>query len=200
MTVYQIFANWLSTFTKLDRSINGNFKKKGAQFIMSKKKKGKLKKTQVEQILDKNKVAYKQVVFPTHQDGDVRTLTVDHSGIDEHLIYKTLVLEGPTTGPLVGVVPIDSHLDEKALARVSGNKKVEMVPLKKLVKTTGYVHGANTPVGIYEKHHYPIFIDNDARESDTIYVSSGQIGRSVEVNAEDLAKLVQAKFADLQQK
>lgn len=167
---------------------------------MSKKKKGKLKKTQVEQILDKNKVAYKQVVFPTHQDGDVRTLTVDHSGIDEHLIYKTLVLEGPTTGPLVGVVPIDSHLDEKALARVSGNKKVEMVPLKKLVKTTGYVHGANTPVGIYEKHHYPIFIDNDARESDTIYVSSGQIGRSVEVNAEDLAKLVQAKFADLQQK
>ncbi|WP_251545796.1 Cys-tRNA(Pro) deacylase [Limosilactobacillus caecicola] len=164
------------------------------------KKKGQLKKTQVEQILDKNHVPYHQAVFPTHQDGDVRSLTVDHSGIDEHRIYKTLVLEGPTTGPLVGVVPIDTHLDEKALARVSGNKKVEMVPLKKLVKTTGYVHGANTPVGIYEKHHFPIFIDTDAQKEDTIYVSSGQLGRSVELNADDLAKLVHAEFADLQQK
>lgn len=168
---------------------------------MSKKnKKSKLKKTQVEQILDKNHIAYEQKEFPTHQDGDVRTMTVDHTGIDEHTIYKTLVLSGPTTGPLVGVVPIDSHLDEKALAKVSGNKKVEMVPLKKLLKTTGYVHGANTPVGIYEKRHYPIFIDNAARQQGDIYVSSGKIGRSVRVNAEDLAKLVHAEFADLEQK
>ncbi len=168
---------------------------------MSKKnKKSKLKKTQVEQILDKNKIAYQQVVFPTHQDGDVRTMSIDHTGIDEHHIYKTLVLSGHTTGPLVGVVPIDNHLDEKKLAKVSGNKKVEMVPLKKLVKTTGYVHGANTPVGIYEKHHYPIFIDNVAKEQGEIYVSSGKIGRSIKVNAEALAKLVHAKFADLEQK
>ena len=167
---------------------------------MSKKHKKGLKKTQVEQILDKHHIDYKQMEFPTHQDGDVRTMSVDHLGIDEHRIYKTLVLEGPTTGPLVGVVPVDSHLNEKALARVSGNKKVEMVPLKKLVKTTGYVHGANTPVGIYEKNHFPIFIDQDAQNEETIFVSSGQIGRSVELNAEDLATLVHAEFADLQQK
>lgn len=172
---------------------------KGELHCMSKKKK-RLKKTQVEQILDKNKISYESAVFPTHQDGDVRTLTVDHGSLDEHQIYKTLVLSGKTTGPLVGVVPIDTHLDEKALAKVSGNKKVEMVPLKKLLATTGYVHGANTPVGIYEKYHYPIFIDNDAKVSGEIYVSAGQIGRSVKVNAEDLAQLVHAQFADLQQK
>ena len=74
---------------------------------MSKKKKKGLKKTQVEQILDKNNITYKQMEFPTHQDGDVRTMSVDHLGIDEHRIYKTLVLEGPTTGPLVGVVPVE---------------------------------------------------------------------------------------------
>lgn len=167
---------------------------------MSKKnKKSKLKKTQVEQILDKNKIPYEQMEFPTHQDGDVRTMTVDHTGIDEHHIYKTLVLSGPTTGPLVGVVPIDNHLDEKKLAKASGNKKVDMVPLKNLLKTTGYVHGANTPVGIYEKHHYPIFIDQVAKEQGDIYVSSGKIGRSVKVNAEELAKLVHAQFVDLEQ-
>ena len=164
------------------------------------KKKARLKKTQVEQILDKHKIPYRQIEFPTVQAGDVRSMKVDHLGIDEHRIYKTLVLEGPTTGPVVGVVPIDTHLDEKALARVSGNKKVEMVPLKKLVKTTGYVHGANTPVGIYEKHHYPIYIDQAAQAEATIFVSSGQIGRSVEVSATDLAQLVDATFADLQQK
>lgn len=164
------------------------------------KKKARLKKTQVEQILDKHKIPYRQIEFPTVQDGDVRSMKVDHLDIDEHRIYKTLVLEGPTTGPVVGVVPIDTHLDEKALARVSGNKKVEMVPLKKLVKTTGYVHGANTPVGIYEKHHYPIYIDQAAQAEATIFVSSGQIGRSVEVSATDLAQLVDATFADLQQK
>ena len=164
------------------------------------KKKARLKKTQVEQILDKHKIPYRQIEFPTVQDGDIRSMKVDHLGIDEHRIYKTLVLEGPTTGPVVGVVPIDTHLNEKALARVSGNKKVEMVPLKKLVKTTGYVHGANTPVGIYEKHHYPIYIDQAAQAEATIFVSSGQIGRSVEVSATDLAQLVDATFADLQQK
>lgn len=168
---------------------------------MSKKnKKGKMKKTQVEQILDKHKIPYEQAEFPTHQDGDVRSMSVDHSGIDEHLIYKTLVLSGNVTGPLVGVVPVDTRLDEKKLAKVSGNKKVNMVPLKNLLKTTGYVHGANTPIGIYEKFQYPIFIDNEAQVPDEIYVSSGKLGRSVKLNANDLAELVHATFADLEQK
>lgn len=168
---------------------------------MSKKnKKSKMKKTQVEQILDKNNIPYEQAKFPTHQDGDVRSMSVDHTGIDEHVIYKTLVLTGNVTGPLVGVIPVDTHLDEKKLAKVSGNKKVNMVPLKNLLKTTGYVHGANTPVGIYEKFQYPIFIDNEAKEQGEIYVSSGKVGRSVKLNAEDLAGLVHATFADLEQK
>lgn len=168
---------------------------------MSKKnKKSKMKKTQVEQILDKNNIPYEQAKFPTHQDGDVRSMSVDHTGIDKHVIYKTLVLTGNVTGPLVGVIPVDTHLDEKKLAKVSGNKKVNMVPLKNLLKTTGYVHGANTPVGIYEKFQYPIFIDNEAKKQGEIYVSSGKVGRSVKLNAEDLAGLVHATFADLEQK
>ena len=61
---------------------------------MSKKnKKSKMKKTQVEQILDKNNIPYEQAEFPTHQDGDVRSMSVDHTGIDEHIIYKTLFFD-----------------------------------------------------------------------------------------------------------
>ncbi|GLB47366.1 Cys-tRNA(Pro)/Cys-tRNA(Cys) deacylase [Philodulcilactobacillus myokoensis] len=167
---------------------------------MSKKNKNKIKKTLVEKMLDRAKVPYKQFVFPTHEEGDVAQMDVDHSGVDEHHIYKTLVLEGKKTGPLVGVVPLDNHLDEKELARVSGNKKVEMIPLKKLLKTTGYAHGANTPIGIWEKFKYPVFIDKEAQKQGQIIVSSGQIGRSVEVDAEQLKNLVHAQFADLEMK
>ena len=117
--------------------------------------------------------------------------------MDQHRIYKTLVLEGKDTGPVVGVVPLDQHLDEKKLAKESGNKKVNMVPLKDLLKTTGYVHGANTPVGIYEKFHYPIYIDNEAKRQGQILVSSGQVGRSVELDATDLINLVHGHFVDI---
>ncbi|MCT3400358.1 Cys-tRNA(Pro) deacylase [Lentilactobacillus hilgardii] len=167
---------------------------------MSKKKRNKVHKTLVEQILDKNKIPFEQMTFPTHQEGDVEQISVDHLDQDEHQIFKTLVLTGKTTGPVVGVVPVDEHLDEKKLAKASGNKKVTMVPLKELLKTTGYQHGANTPIGIWEKFKYPIYIDQEAQKMGEIIVSSGQIGRSVKVDAEQIRQLVHGSFADLKEK
>lgn len=165
---------------------------------MAKKKKGsQLHKTLVEQILDKAKIPYQQLTFATHEENDVAQIDIDENQYDEHTIYKTLVASGKTTGPVVGVLPIDTHLDLKKLAKASGNKKVSMVPLKELVKTTGYEHGANTPVGIWEKLKYPIYFDNTAKEQGDIIVSSGQIGRSVKLDAEDVCKLVHGKFVDL---
>ncbi|CAI2558539.1 Cys-tRNA(Pro)/Cys-tRNA(Cys) deacylase YbaK [Apilactobacillus kunkeei] len=163
---------------------------------MGKKKKNKVHKTLVEQILDKNNISYIQHQFATHDENNVAQLEVEED-MDQHRIYKTLVLEGKDTGPVVGVVPLDQHLDEKKLAKESGNKKVNMVPLKDLLKTTGYVHGANTPVGIYEKFHYPIYIDNEAKQQGQILVSSGQVGRSVELDATDLVNLVHGHFVDI---
>lgn len=165
--------------------------------MSKKKKKGKLSKTLVEQILDKHKIEYQQFVFPTYQDGDVKQLNVDHIGIDDHVIYKTLALTGSQTGPLVGVIPVDEHLSYKKLAKLSGNKKVGMIPLKNLVATTGYEHGANTPIGIYETKGFPIYISEIAKEQGTIIVSSGKIGRSVQLKATDLANLVHGTFGDI---
>ena len=74
-----------------------------------------------------------------------------------------------------------------------------MIPQKDLEKTTGYIHGANNPVGIHQKHHFPIFIDQSALERENIIVSAGEVGRSVQINAKDLATFVEASFADLQE-
>lgn len=158
-------------------------------------KKSKMKKTLAEQMLDKANISYQSIVFDTYDDHGVTRF--EHGDVDEHTIYKTLALNGNVTGPVVGVVPLDVHLSEKKLAQVSGNKKVEMIPLKDLVKTTGYVHGANNPVGIWQTKHFPIFIDEVALETGAIIVSGGELGRSIKVDAQELATFTHAQFADL---
>ena len=157
----------------------------------------KTDKTLVEKMLDKAGIAYVPYEFPTEEVGDVAQLTVDHLDVPEHQIYKTLVLTGNKTGPVIGVVALDRHVDYKKLSKDSGNRKVGMVPLKDLMKTTGYEHGANTPIGIHERHKYPIYISQEAESQSSIIVSAGKIGRSGGVDPKVLAKCVDAEFPDI---
>lgn len=155
-------------------------------------KKEKLKKTLVEQILDKAKIP--------HQGLSLNALDPDQKiEIPKEHIFKTLALTGDKTGPLIGIVPLTSHLSEKQLAQVSGNKKVQMIPQKDLQKTTGYIHGANNPIGIRQKHRYPIYIDKTALELPQMIVSAGEVGRSIAIDAKTLAEFVDADFADIRE-
>ncbi|HEM3416585.1 TPA: aminoacyl-tRNA deacylase [Streptococcus suis] len=153
-------------------------------------KKVKIKKTLVDQILDKAKINHDSLVLNAFE-GQLPP------GIEEHEIYKTLALTGDKTGPIICIVPITEHLSEKKLAKISGNKKVSMIPQKDLEKTTGYVHGANNPVGIRQKHNFPIYIDQSALELGHLIVSAGEIGRSIKIDSQALADFVKADFADL---
>ena len=168
--------------------------------MSKKKKKDKLEKTLVEKILDQQKIKYRQTSFATHKDsGGVAQMDTSILKDKQPLVYKTLVCEGNKTGPLVGVVPITEHLSMKKLAKISGNKKCEMLPLKKLQKTTGYVHGANTPIGIWFNHHLPIYLDDSMNGKDEIAVSSGEVGRSIWVNPQDLAAFCHAAISALKE-
>ncbi|MDF7668271.1 MULTISPECIES: Cys-tRNA(Pro) deacylase [unclassified Lactobacillus] len=162
------------------------------------KKKNKLEKTLVEKILERNKIPYEQTQFATHEDsGGVAQMDTSILNENEHLVYKTLVCTGNKTGPLVGVIPVTEHLSMKKLAKNSGNKKCEMLPLKDLEKTTGYVHGANTPIGIYFKHHFPIYLDSGMNNEEKVGVSSGKVGRSVFLSPDDLQQVTNGVFCDL---
>ena len=155
-------------------------------------KKVKVKKTLVEQILTKSGIE--------HQGIQINALEGElPSDYERNHIFKTLALLGDKIGPVIGIVPITEHLSEKKLAKVSANKKVTMIPQKELQKITGYVHGANNPVGIRQKHHFPIFIDSIALEKGQIIVSAGEIGRSIRINSQVLADFVGAQFADLKE-
>ncbi|WP_125604377.1 aminoacyl-tRNA deacylase [Lapidilactobacillus bayanensis] len=153
------------------------------------KKKAKLQKTLVEKILDRAKITYEQKEF-----------NLDHPEVeraDQAIIYKTLVLHGEKTGPLVGVIPLNDHLDERKLAEASGNKRVRMIPLKELAETSGYVHGANTPIGIYDQDHFPIYLDQSIVNLPAMMVSSGKLGRSVKLAPQDLVDFVHGTVVDL---
>lgn len=153
-------------------------------------RKVKVKKTLVEQILTKAGV--------DHQGIQINALEGElPSNYYRNHIFKTLALLGDKTGPVIGIVPITEHLSEKKLAKISGNKKVAMIPQKDLEKTTGYIHGANNPVGIRQKHNYPIFIDETALKLEKMIVSAGEVGHSIIISPKDLANFVKASFVDI---
>jgi len=145
-------------------------------------KKVKIKKTLVEQILTKAGIEHIGIQINA-LEGELP------SEYDRTHIFKTLALLGDKTGPIIGIVPITEHLAEKKLAKVSGNKKVSMIPQN--------IHGANNPIGIRQKHNYPIFIDQTALDLDQMIVSAGEVGHSIIIRPQDLASFVKADFADI---
>ena len=110
-------------------------------------------------------------------------------------IYKTLVTKGSARDPYVFVVPAAAELDLKKAAKAVGEKAVAMIPVADINKLTGYVRGGCSPVGM--KKQYVTVIHTAARELPTITVSAGRSGRQVHLNADDLARLIDAKFADI---
>ncbi|WP_041762838.1 MULTISPECIES: aminoacyl-tRNA deacylase [Leuconostoc] len=160
--------------------------------------KKKIKKTLPEQIMDKHDVTYESLTLNILDKTESERDTILHTfNIKHDDIYKTLAAFGDKTGPVVAVLPITKHLSMKKLAIASGNKKVVMLPLKDLKKTTGYIHGANNPIGIWQNKHFPIFIDSTAEHADYFLVSGGELGRSDKIKPADVSSMIGAPFADL---
>ena len=156
-------------------------------------KKEKLKKTLVDQILDKAKIPHDTLAINALEEAQLP------SDIQRSDIYKTLALHGDKTGPIIGILPLTEHLSEKKLAKASGNKKISMIPQKDLQKTTGYIHGANNPVGIWQTKKFPIYIDTIAENQETIICSAGELGRSIRIAPQALADFVHATFVDIKE-
>ncbi|MCR4400551.1 MAG: aminoacyl-tRNA deacylase, partial [Syntrophomonadaceae bacterium] len=103
-------------------------------------------------------------------------------------VFKTLVARGDRTGPLLACLPGGDELDLKALAHASGNKRVELVPLKDVYPLTGYVRGGVSPIGT--RKAYPVFLDQQALAFDVISISAGTRGCQLLLNPQDLLRAV----------
>ncbi len=155
-------------------------------------------KTNVMRIVETAKIPYTAYEWNPINGLDAETVA-GYIGKPAEQTFKTLVTQAPTDqhgfNHFVFVIPANKELSVKKAAAAAGVKNVEMLPLKKLLPLTGYVHGGCSPVGM--KKAFPVFIDETAILFDTFFVSGGKIGLTLELNAEALANAIGAKFADL---
>ena len=154
-----------------------------------------MNKTNVIRLLEINKIPHDIKTYIVDED-DLSGTSVAHKiGVDEEIVFKTLVAEGDKTGIIVFCIPVNSELNLKKAATVSGNKKVELVLTKNLLTITGYIRGGCSPIGMKKK--YPTFINETAKLFDMIYVSAGIRGMQVGMNPNDLLAVTGSIFADL---
>ena len=145
-------------------------------------KKEKIQKTNAMRLLDKAKLDYLVHHYPWKED-ELDAVHVGH------------VLVGDKTGVIVAMLPSEASIDFKALARASGNKSVEMLHLKDLEKTTGYIRGGCSPLGM--KKNYPLYLASEAQAWETIIFSAGKRGVQIELSLQSLVKIAEAKIVDI---
>lgn len=156
--------------------------------------------TRATQALEAAGAPYRLVEY--HHDPRARSFGVESAarlGGDPGRIFKTLLVrcEGGANGEeyVVAVVPVDHHLSMKAIARAAGHKTAEMADPAVAQRRTGYVVGGISPLGQTTRHR--TFLDESALDHETMLVSGGRRGMSVEVSPLDLAGILGAETADL---
>lgn len=154
-------------------------------------KKKKIHKTNAMRILDQAGITYEIHEYAWKEDNPNAESAAEAAGLP---VFKTLVATGDKTGVVVACLPSQDEVDLKALARASGNKRVEMLHMKDLEKTTGYIRGGCSPIGMTK--HFPTYIAEQAKTLDTMVVSAGKRGMQMELKPEELKEAANAAFAD----
>lgn len=155
----------------------------------------KSEKTNVMRLLEAAGIPYRSQEYEVDENDLSGVHVAEVLGQDVDTVFKTLVLKGEKKGYLVCCIPVAEELDLKKVARAAGDKKVEMIPMKELLPTTGYIRGGCSPIGMKKK--FPTYIEETAVLFDEIAVSAGIRGAQVILNPEHLREYVDGKFVSL---
>ena len=152
-------------------------------------------KTNAIRLIEQAKLVYREAFY----DFDENDLSGVHAAqaisMPPEQVFKTLVCRGDRNGINVFCIPVCSELDLKKAAKISSNKKLELVPVKELLSLTGYIRGGCSPVGM--KKHYPTFFDETCILWDEIAVSAGSRGHQLILAPDRLVAFVRGSVADL---
>ena len=155
----------------------------------------KEKKTNAARILDSSGIKYELHTYEVDPENLAAEHVAAQLGQDINRVYKTIVLRGNKTGPIVCVVAGNREVDLKKAAKVSGNKSVEPLPLKELLPTTGYIRGGCTALGMKKK--FPTYVSEEITQFNTIYVSAGVRGMQIELTPADYLNATEGIQADI---
>ncbi|HFD1717617.1 TPA: Cys-tRNA(Pro) deacylase [Enterococcus faecium] len=159
--------------------------------------KKKIVKTNAIRMVEQKKIPYTEHEYEWDESHLSASSVAEQLPESQSRIFKTLVAVGNVTGPIVAVIPGEAELNLKKLAKVSGNKKVEMLHLKDLEATTGYIRGGCSPIGM--KKLFPTYLDQIAESYEQIIVSAGRRGLQMELAPQDICALTSGQFADIKQ-
>ena len=146
-------------------------------------------------LLDAAKIEYEVLEYPVDENDLSGESIARKTGKDHTQVFKTLVFSGEKNGFGVCCIPVCDELELKKTAKAFGEKKVEMLHVKDLLKTTGYIRGGCSPIGM--KKQFKTVIDETAILFDRIYVSAGIRGAMIGIDPNALAEYVGAEFVDV---
>lgn len=155
----------------------------------------KINKTNAARILDSKKINYELVPYTVDESDLAATHVAAELGEEIAQVFKTLVLRGDRNGLLVCVIPGDKEVDLKKAAKLSGNKKVEMIAMKELLPLTGYIRGGCCPIGMNKP--FPTWIHSTCMDFPFIFISAGVRGLQLKIAPQDLLDATGSETADL---
>ena len=152
-------------------------------------------KTNAMRMLDAAKIPYEIQEYKVDENDLSGVHIAEQLGFPQEKMFKTLVARGDKTGPLVFCIPVAKEIHLKTAAALTGNKRIEMVPVKELLALTGYIRGGCSPIGMKKK--FPTWVDESALLHERITVSSGTRGAQLLLDRAALLQFIQAETASL---
>jgi len=149
-------------------------------------------KTNAARLLDAAGIPYSLIPYPVDEEHLDASHVAEALGEDIDRVFKTLVLRGDRNGCFVCVIPGSLEVDLKLAAKLSGNKSCEMLHVKELLPTTGYIRGGCSPIGM--KKPFPTFLHESAFLYDYIYISAGVKGIQIQIAPTALQEFVGAEI------
>jgi Cys-tRNA(Pro)/Cys-tRNA(Cys) deacylase len=151
-------------------------------------------KTNAARLLDSLGIAYEMREYQANPDDRAESVA-KKVGLPPEQVFKTLVARGDKHGVCFAVVPGDQQIDLKALAHLTGDKKIDTVPLKEVQPLTGYVRGGVTALAA--KKEYPVFVDETIELFDVISVSAGHRGTQLFLGPADYVRATKARIGPI---
>jgi len=152
-------------------------------------------KTNAARFLDSLGIAYEIREYEVDPDDLAAESVARKVGLPPEQVFKTLVARGDKDGVCFAVVPGDQQLDLKALAQLTGDKKIDTVALKEVQPLTGYIRGGVTALAA--KKSYPVFADETIELFDVISISSGMRGAQLILSPADYIRATAAKLGGI---
>jgi Cys-tRNA(Pro)/Cys-tRNA(Cys) deacylase len=157
-----------------------------------------MKKTNAARLLDQHKINYELIEYTFDENNLAAAKVAAELGQNIEQVFKTLVLHGDRTGIFVCVVPGNTEVNLKKAAKISGNKKAEMILMKELLPLTGYIRGGCTPIAM--KKNFPTYIHESCLHFDFIFISAGIRGMQIKIAPNDLIEMLRIEVGDLTQR